>query len=161
GAGPHAVLQADLDANTVLVKPWWLYSDYKAQTPAKRYDPATWATLFPGYIPASGLLLEPDGMTPTNAIRICKEEAQTAAIGTIVATAYAKGMLPPGGRLESFPTDTKYVTDHKGQPVACSSQLGGNFAVDCGCGAGLERCMPGDGPGFSPRAFVFTNRAPL
>lgn len=161
GAGPHPVLQADLDAYTVVVKPWWLYSDYKSKTPVDRYDPSTWASKFAGYVPAAALLVEPDGTTPTTSIRICKEEAQTAATGTIVATAYAKGMPLTPGRLEPFPQDSKYVTDHKGQPVSCSSQLGGNFAVDCGCGVGLERCMPGDGPGFSPRAFTFTSREPL
>ena len=34
---------------------------------------------------------------------------------------------------------------HKGEPVSCSIELGGLAAADCGCGVGLERCLPGTG----------------
>jgi hypothetical protein len=56
GSGNKTVTQAVLDANTVLVKPWWLYRDYDAATPTDKYDPATWDTEHPGYKPVDGLL---------------------------------------------------------------------------------------------------------
>ena len=160
---PHPVLQSDLDAATVVIKPWWLYSDYAATSPTDLYSASGWATSHPtftDYVPAASLLVEPDGMTPTTQIRICKEEAQTAATGTL----YAPGHMPNtllDGRLIPLPTDSSYVTTNKGKPVSCTQDLGGSAAADCGCGVGLERCLPGNSTGFDPVAFNFTVNQPI
>ena len=63
------VTKKALDDATVLVKPWWLYADYRNPSPSDRYSDA-WNTRFPGFVPAPGLLNEPDGKTPTVAIRV-------------------------------------------------------------------------------------------
>jgi hypothetical protein len=157
--GPHPVLQADLDANTVAVKPWWLYRDYKKASPTQLYD-ASWATTVPGFVPVATLLTDADGTTPTTSIRICKEEAQTADMGTLYAPGHVKAP-PPAGRLSALPTDTGYAKAHKGEAVSCSIDLGGSTSADCGCGVGLERCLPGDSTAFDPKAFAFTSQQPL
>ena len=108
---PIPVTQAVLDANTVVVKPWWLYRDYQSPTPADRYA-ATWQMQSPGFVPVPGLLNEPDGMTPTTEIRVCKEEAQVAAMGAVYKTdrkAPAAGTPPPFGRLSQLPTDSGFA----------------------------------------------------
>lgn len=161
---PKVLTQAVLDANTVVVKPWWLYRDYKAANPADLYDPATWATKYPGFIPAAGLLTNPD-TTPTTTIRICKEEAQEAAMGTVYATglvaAPAQGEAPPYGRLTQLPRDSKFAQDHKGEPIACTTGTALANSADCGCGKGLERCMPAASQGFDPTAFAMATSTPL
>jgi hypothetical protein len=140
------------------MKPWWLYRDYASASPTNLYGPG-WATEVPGYIVSPGLLTDADG-SPTTSIIVCKEEAQTAAMGTIFAPGNPKNTMPPGG-LYSLPVDSSYATAHKGAPVSCSTQLAQSSSADCGCGVGLERCIPGDGPGFDPRAFSFTSQQPI
>ena len=66
----------------------------------------------------------------------------------------------PGGRLKPAPLDRPYATKHKGEPVACSSRMALDYASDCGCGVGLERCVPNDGPNQG-NAFFFPNHMPL
>ncbi len=161
---PKSVSQEALDAATVVVKPWWLYRDYGSAAPTDRYDAATWATRLPGFTPVVGLTMELDGTTPTVEIRICKEEAQQAPSGTIFAPkrpAPVKGAPPPYGRLAQLPQDSAYATAHAGEAIACTMGSSLGMAADCGCGVGLERCMPGDGPGFDPRAFSFPTASPL
>jgi hypothetical protein len=46
------------------------------------------------------------------------------------------------------------------QPVACATRAALTSSIDCGCGVGLERCMPNDGPGQG-NAFYFPNHQPL
>ena len=67
------VTQAALDANTVVVKPWWLYRDYQSPTPADRYAP-TWQAQSPNFVPVNALLTEPDTTTPTTEIRSAKKK---------------------------------------------------------------------------------------
>ncbi len=153
------VLQADLDTYTKVIKPWWLYGDYTAASPTDLYGPS-WATTHPGFVPAAALLVEPDGMTATTEIRVCNEETQTAPSGTLLAPANPAKTYPPG-RLIALPTDSAYVTAHKGDAVSCTVQLGGNAAADCGCGVGLERCLPGTSNGFDPTSFNFTTQQPI
>jgi len=50
------------------------------------------------------------------------------------------GMPAPYGRLEQLPLDSGFAQKHKGEPIACATQTGGNTSADCGCGVGLERC---------------------
>jgi hypothetical protein len=161
---PKVVTQAVLDANTVVVKPWWLYRDYRAASPKDLYDPATWAEKFPSFIPANGLLKNPD-MTPTTEIRICKEEAQKAAEGTVYTTGLvqspAAGEQPPYGRLTHLPRDSKFAQQNAGKPISCAAGTALANSADCGCGPGLERCMPATSAGNDPVAFALPTNAPL
>jgi Protein of unknown function (DUF1585)/Protein of unknown function (DUF1549) len=194
------VPQALLDAHTVLVKPWWLYKDYRSPSPSQLYG-STWANPDPQYRPVESLLKDPDGKEVTE-IRVCREEAQTEATGHIYVSGRtnappkpraappappATGKDPklkekekettakpgeprpgepkppeklPGGRLRPPPPDRPYALQHKGEPVACDSRLARDNAVDCGCGVGLERCVPGDST-QNGAAFYFPNHMPL
>ena len=159
----HAVAQAVLDARTVSVKPWWLYADYRAPAPSDRIS-AGWATRFPGFVPVPGLLVEPDAATPTTEVRVCREEAQLADTGTVYASGRApakKGDPPPAGRLTLPPNDSAFARAAKGRAVSCLSGTGFTVSIDCGCGVGLERCMPGAGRENDPPAFVAPTHAPL
>jgi hypothetical protein len=44
---PKSVSRAVLDARTVVVKPWWLYADYRAAVPTDLTP--EWAKRFPGF----------------------------------------------------------------------------------------------------------------
>lgn len=161
---PINVSQAVLDAATVLVKPWWLYRDYKAPSPSQRYSEA-WAQDAPGFVPAPGLLSENDGGVQTQSVRVCKEEAQTAESGTVFTTgrvqAVPAGTPPPFGRLSQLPLDSLFARQNTGQPIACAIGTALANSADCGCGVGLERCLPGDSFGNDPRAFSVPTRMPL
>ena len=108
--------RATLDKYTTVVRPWWLYSDYKNATPTDRYDAVAWATKFPGYVLTNDLLKEVDTKTDTVEIRVCKEEVATAT---------------------TAPADS-----NKAVQVDCQSAYGASQATGCGCGPGLEWCMP-------------------
>ncbi|GAC1364219.1 MAG: hypothetical protein NVSMB47_15880 [Polyangiales bacterium] len=149
-----------LEANTVLVKPWWLYRDYRSPAPVLRFGDA-WTTADPAYRPVDSLLVEPDGK-PTLSVRVCKEEAQTGELGTV----YASGRDKPEpadkyGRKRPLAADDPYAKNHKGESISCRSSAATNMSIDCGCGVGLEHCMPGDGNGNEPRAFMIPTRMPL
>lgn len=107
--------KAVLDKYTTVVKPWWLYADYAAPVPTQRYNAAEWATRFPGYVPTADLLKDPD-TKDTVEIRVCKEEAAAAL---------------------SAPMDAD-----KTKTVACLTGYGSATSLGCGCGPGLEWCMP-------------------
>jgi hypothetical protein len=158
--GPHAVSQAVLDANTVLVKPWWLYADYKAASPTKLYDATTWVTDHPGFVPINALLSEPDG-SQTKMVRVCKEEAQTGATGTLYAPGWPKTTPPPEDRAIPLPQDSSYAKANAGKPVSCSIDIGLSSSADCGCGVGLERCNPAPDNAFDPKGFNFTTQQPI
>ncbi|HEY1558895.1 MAG TPA: DUF1549 domain-containing protein [Kofleriaceae bacterium] len=121
------VTAAQLDARTVVVEPWWLYADYAAAEPRDRVDPS-WATRFPGYELVPELLVDADGTTPTTAVRVCREEAQTAAT--------AAG-------------------------ASCLTATGFERSAACGCGPGLERCLPSPASHPGAPAFVIATAAPL
>lgn len=160
---PIPVSQAALDANTVVVRPWWLYRDYRSANPSDRYDPATWATLYPNFAPVDGLLTDVNG-SPVTEIRVCKEEAQTAETGTVFVTGrdpQPVGTPPPYGRLIPLPYDTQYAKDHPGEPISCDGGTSVTLAHECGCGAGLERCMPTTGPNLETNAFTVPLSAPI
>jgi hypothetical protein len=136
------VAKAALDAHTVLVRPWWLYRDYHAPHPDKRIDGSD-----PEFRPAESLLQEAD-KSPTTEVRVCREEAEAAATGHVRVTgrtAPAKGAAPPPGRTRQLPLDPGYAKDHSGEAVSCSTRFAFETSVDCGCGPGLERCLPSDG----------------
>ena len=157
------IAQAVLDTRTAVVKPWWLYGDYREREPTD-FAAADWPKRFPGFAPAPALLVEPDGKTKTTAVRVCKEEAQTADTGTVYASGRAgikKGDPLPFGRLNAPPGDSGFAKNSKGRAVSCLSGTGFSSSVDCGCGVGLERCMPGAGPQNDPPAFVMGTHAPL
>ncbi|HEX4416298.1 MAG TPA: DUF1585 domain-containing protein [Kofleriaceae bacterium] len=157
------VSQAVLDARTVVVSPWWLYADYRASVPVDRIAP-DWAKRFPGFQPVPGLVLEPDGKTPVLQVRVCREEAQAAETGTVYVSGRPgakKGDPPPAGRLNQPPGDSGYARTHRGRAVSCLSGTGFQTSIECGCGIGLERCMPGAGGANEPPAFVLPTRTPL
>jgi hypothetical protein len=124
GGTPRRVSQAVLDARTVLVKPWWLA---------------------PGVPIAPALRLEADKKTPATAVRVCKEEAQTAEKGGVFVTGRSQPkqtdpLLP--GRVTPAPYDTVFARGAKGTKVSCSTGTGYMNSAECGCGPSLERCVP-------------------
>ena len=156
------VTQAALDAATVLVKPWWLYRDHAAASPTQRYG-ASWPASTANFAPSAALLKE-DGTTDTLAVRVCKEEAQTAATGAVYLTnrtAPAAGSPPPYGRYTPLPLDSAYAKANPTARLDCSLGLALPNSAECGCGVGLERCIPGAGPNFDPAAFVLPTNAVL
>ena len=160
------VKQKALDAATVLVRPWWLYQDYREPSPQKRYG-RDWSGDDVGYTLIKEMIFEPDGVTPTAEIRVCKEEAQIADVGHLYLSGRAapvpadKGAPNPFGRVRPLPVDDGYTKQHPGEAVSCRSALGAGTTVDCGCGIGLEHCLPGDGFGNEPRAFALPTHAAL
>ena len=159
---PRPVSQEVLDAKTTLVKPWWLYADYRATLPADLASP-DWARRFPGFAPVPALLAEPDGARAT-AVRVCREEAQTAETGIVYTSGRAgakKRTPPPPGRLTQPPGDSAFARASKGRAVSCLSNTGFQNSVQCGCGIGLERCLPAAGGQFDPPAFAIAKHLPL
>ena len=160
----HAVSEETLDAKTVVVAPWWLYADYKAAAPQDLYGTGDFAKRFPGFVLAPALALEPDGKTPATRVRVCREEAQTADSGTVYASGRAGAKAkapPPAGRLTQPPGDSAFARAARGRAVSCRSGTGFSSSVECGCGVGLERCLPGAGPQFDPPAFQIPTHVPL
>lgn len=161
GAGKPTSQEA-LDRNTVLVKPWWLYRDYRAPNATDRWSPS-WEKTNPNFQPVVELLNDADG-APTEQIRVCKEEAQTGAMGAVYATgrrSTPKDSPPPYGRLTHLPVDTPYATANAGKPIACDSGSAVIMTHECGCGVGLERCLPTSGPEFQTVSFHVPFDAPL
>lgn len=157
-----AVKKDDLDAATVLVKPWWLYRDYLQLNATERLG-AEWKNPDPGYVVSDRLLKEPDG-TATTEVRVCREEALTIDTGTIYATGrlpLPKGAPPPPGRQKPPPLDDGYAKQHKGEKLSCRDALASTMSADCGCGIGLQYCLPGDSDNDQPSAFMLPSRAPL
>ncbi|WP_394831891.1 DUF1585 domain-containing protein [Pendulispora rubella] len=165
-----AVSQAVLDAATVVVKPWWLYRDYKNTSPSKYYDAATWSNY--GFTPVAGLLTDADGASAPAQIRICKEEAQKADVGHVYRSGRTTpvtgdGGGPPFGRYTYPPPDDAFATQNEGDAISCRSQTGIAHAIDCGCGTGLEHCFPtpssnGQVPAVvAPEMDIFGTDAPI
>jgi hypothetical protein len=141
---PRAVTDAVLNERTVTVRPWWLYRDYRAATPTQRYNPATWATMAPGYDPTDGMLVDEDG-APVTEVRVCREEAQSGATGRpyVRTTPVPPADTGCARRLTAVPNTNADAMTLAGQTLSCDSQTGFNLSTECGCGPGLERCMPG------------------
>ncbi|AUX26372.1 hypothetical protein SOCEGT47_069330 [Sorangium cellulosum] len=157
------ISQRLLDERTTLVRPYWLYRDYLSVSPTQRYG-AGWKDPDSAYRPIRALLFEPDGKTPTVAIRICKEEAQTADVGHLWASdipPLPRGAPLPPGRIRPPMPDDPYAKAHRGEPISCRSALAPWMSVDCGCGIGLVRCMPGENWWRDPRAFLLPAHVPL
>lgn len=156
---PKPVDATVLAANTVLVKPWWLYKDYRASAPTQLVSPGMGAS----FTPIDAMIYEADGTTPSTMVRVCKEEALTAATGTVYATGRVVDSKapPPYGRLTRLPSDSGFAKAHKGESIACNSGSAFTNSADCGCGVGLERCMPGAGPQFDPGAFNLPQHTPI
>jgi hypothetical protein len=154
---PRPVTAKLLAERTVLVKPWWLYADYRAADPQDRVA-ADWAVRHPGYEVMSNLFVDADGKTPTTAIRVCKEEAQTATTGHVFTTGRVvrKSDPLPKGRLTRLPVDTAFAKANAGRVIACTSQAAFQSTIECGCGVGLERCLPN-----TPNAFMLPVYAPI
>jgi hypothetical protein len=145
-----------LAANTVAVKPWWLYRDYKSATPKEKYG-TTFTPADASWALAPELLKDGDGLTDTTEVRICKEEASVAETGTVYWTgrkAVVAGTLPPYERVAQLPLDDAYANANKGKTVACDHATAITHTVECGCGVGLERCMPSAGDGTENVAFT-------
>ncbi len=122
-----------------------MYADYRRDAPSDRAS-ADWARRFPGFVPVPALLVG-------DTVRVCKEESQTAETGTVYVSGRApvkKGDPLPGNRLTQPPNDSPFVRAQRGRAVSCTSGLGAASSFDCGCGIGLERCMPGAGSQFDP-----------
>jgi hypothetical protein len=129
--------------------------------PTERYDAAAWATRFPSFVPNNTLLMEPDNRTATTAIRVCREEAGAGATGTIYFANRTRPRTAPFGRIINIPAETAYARTNAGMPVECSGTVAFQSTTTCGCGVGLERCMPGNNSGNNPAAFTFPTRTPI
>lgn len=122
GMTPRDAADEDaLDRYTKVVKPWWLYADYRNPNPTARYNAADWATKYPGFVPNTALLKEPGNTVDTMEIRVCNEELQ----GTSMA-----------------PADTLKNPDGTPLMVDCRTAYGAANSSACGCGPGLEWCLP-------------------
>jgi hypothetical protein len=153
---PKPVTAALLDERTVVVQPWWLYADYRSTEANDRFG-SDWAKRFPGYQPVPGL-------TGETSVRVCREEAQTVDTGTVYVSGrppVPKGMPLPYGRLNQPPGDSGFAKANKGRAVSCTTGVGFTNSVECGCGIGLERCMPNPGLNQEVAAFVMPSRTPL
>ncbi len=158
---PINTTQAALDANTTVVKPWWLYKDFKEASPTKLYGTG-WTPADASFALIPELLTEADGTTTTTEVRVCKEEASTANTGTVYWTgrkAPVAGTPIPYERVQALPLDDTYATTYKGQSVACDSGTAITHSTECGCGVGLEKCMPAAGNGTEPNAFTLPSGA--
>ncbi|MBV9948163.1 MAG: DUF1585 domain-containing protein [Myxococcales bacterium] len=160
------VTAALLERYTVLVKPWWLYRDYLEPAPRLRYGEG-WSEPDPAFRPVEALLTEDGtaGGAPIEQVRVCREEASARAYGHVFASgrtksASAEGRLP-GGRLRPPPPDRPFAVAHRGELVACDTKLAFENVPECGCGPGLERCLPGDRNDGGAAAFYFPNRSPI
>lgn len=145
-----------LEARTVVVKPWWLYADYRSPNPSDRAGPE-WVKRF-GFELTWSMFTEPDGKTPMTGVRVCREEAQTAETGRVYVSGRVVQKSDPilPGRKTRLPGDTAFATAHKNEQVSCLSKVGFESSVDCGCGPGLERCVP-----TSPNGFMMRWTTPL
>jgi hypothetical protein len=150
------VSQQLLDERTVEVKPWWLYSDYRSANPVDLAGPH-WMKQFPQFGLYLRMFLGPDNKPPAT-VRVCKEEAQTSDVGHVYATGRIvtkKDKILPG-RTGRLPADSPYAKAHKGELISCSSQTAFASSTECGCGVGLERCVPLD-----PNIFTIPHEGPL
>ncbi len=152
-----------LAANTKLVKPWWLYQDYKSPSAAKLYGTPAWSSVDPSYALIPELVKEADG-TSTTMVRVCNEEASALDVGTV----YASGRkAPPAGspipydRVVALPLDDSFAIANKDKPIACDSGSAYSHSTNCGCGVGLERCLPAAGNNTEPLAFTMPFHVPL
>jgi hypothetical protein len=99
---------------------------------------------------------------PLASVRVCREEAQTAATGKLLLTGRKRAPGPPPfDRLRPLPLDDGYAVQHKSEPVSCASQVAHTLSSDCGCGLGLERCLPSDANAADGRAFALPDATPL
>ena len=169
GGGPmmgppkkHVTAKA-LEQATVLVKPWWLYKDYEAASPKERFKEG-WKSPDPAFQPVDSLLMEPD-KSPTEEVRVCREEAQSAEEGHIHAVgarpAPKPGEAPPFGRMTQLPRDSGYATAHRGESIHCSNKMALASSVDCGCGVGLDRCVPSDAEMTGGSSFMAPQHEPI
>ena len=152
---PRPVDRALLDERTVVIAPWWLYADYRDPHPHDRAGP-DWIRRFgyelawPTFDPTEGPGPGPDGKVPMTGVRVCREEAQTADTGRVYASGRivqkSDPLLP--GRLTRLPADTAFARASAGRPVSCLGAPGFESSLDCGCGVGLERCLPAAPAGF-------------
>lgn len=156
---PKPIAKKTLDARTVLVKPWWLYRDYASASPKERLGDG-WNDPDPQYRPVDGLLKDADGK-PTATIRVCREEAQVADAGKVFVTGRTKAESKlTGGRTRPPPVDKPWARDHAGERIACDTRAALESSIECGCGVGLERCIPSEG-NVNGSAFMYPNNMPL
>jgi hypothetical protein len=146
-----------LEDNTTLVRPWWLYRDFDTDAPSQWIpgvnDPD------PLFHPLPEVAQDPDGGA-TMKVRVCREEAQTAEMGTIDAPERGPASKDvPAGRFTPYPADDRYAHAHRGEPLSCRAGTAMLMSLGCGCGVGLRHCFPGDGNGLRP--FMLPTRAPL
>ncbi len=113
-------------------------------------------------------------LSAATSVRVCIEETnapETAAVSVSPFTTTCDPKAPPFGRVSCPPKDNflqgKYRAALTKDPnaakimVACDTNTGFGSSFDCGCGANLERCMPGAGGGFDNNAFKFPSRVPI
>ncbi|MDB4928768.1 MAG: hypothetical protein JWM10_1252 [Myxococcaceae bacterium] len=151
------------EQRTVAVRPWWLYRDYRSASPSQRINAGDGSAMV--LSPVATLMVDADNTTPTTTVRVCREEAQTGARGAMFLSgrtaALPRAETYPGGRVTAPPADSAYARAHATDTVSCTSGTGVSLSDDCGCGVGLERCMPGNSLGNDPAAFNLPDNVPL
>ncbi|MBI5517155.1 MAG: DUF1585 domain-containing protein [Deltaproteobacteria bacterium] len=162
---PQVIPDALLNERTVSVRPWWLYRDYRSATPRNRYSSGEWASAVPGYQLVPAMDFELDGTTPVAEVRVCREETGSAAQGRALVRTTP---LPPRGtgcaaRVTGIPNTNAQAMRLGGRMVGCDTGTGFSLSAECGCGPGLERCLPGAGMNSLNGGPLFTGvgRAPL
>lgn len=159
----RTVDRAVWEQRTVAVRPWWLYRDYRSASPSQRINGGDGSAML--LSPVAGLLTDADGTTATATVRVCREEAQVAERGLTYlsgrTTALPTSLPYPGGRVTAPPVDSTYARAHPTDMVSCLSGSGVATSDACGCGVGLERCMPGNSLGNDPQAFNLPDNVPL
>jgi hypothetical protein len=142
-----AVPRAVFDTRTKKVRPWWLYRDYRAPAPTQHYS--TWSASEPRFALAAAtdkkgavtnarderLLVNPDGSEAKD-VFVCNEEAN------------------PATSVEITRAGTKV-------DLSCASQSAFSITPACGCGPGLEYCMPSTGFGGDPTSLIQPRLMPL
>ena len=168
GGAEKPIAQADLDKWSKVVKPWWLYRDYRAADPKELYgmgwEQKAGFQLPPTMIPGTLKSNVPNDTLPVTEIRVCNEEAQEADTGTIYVSgrpAPKKGDPPPYDRKYPLPLDSAYAKAHPNEPISCTGGTALGMAADCGCGRGLERCLPGLSYGFDSSSLDLAPNVPL
>ncbi len=160
---PARISQRLLGERTALVRPYWLYRDYLSVVPTQRYGDG-WKDPDSAYVPLPQLLVEPGrqdadrrgpGLQGRGADRrrrphLCERHRVAA-----------EGAPPPAGARVRRCARIVMRRRTGASRSRAGSALAPVMSVDCGCGIGLEHCLPADSAGRDPRGFALPAHTPL
>jgi hypothetical protein len=159
-AEPKKLTKAILDKYTVEVAPWFLYADYKNATPKDRYTADGWAKR--GFTLTKDVDQDANGV-PYAKVRVCREEAQKNATGKVLTTGRKSSADSDKivGRGDRAPVDDSFTQKNPTATIACTSGSAVSRSAECGCGVGLEQCIPSPSYRFNTASLNFPTAAPL